>query len=221
MADLRDVLRQARIAAGYETAKAFADAAGLNERTYRKYEDGTRNVSRKAAPVISRLLKIPVEQLIFWDARKKQERPIAVATNKGHDNTVGWQNAARDVPIVGSASVGGTMQIDLTRVVAHCCRPPGLAGALNVYAIYVWDASMAPRYMVGELIYVHPDRPVTDGDHAVICLEDGACMIRRVVSIVADAITVEQYSPPERVEIPAASVTHTHRICTTNDLAGA
>ena len=41
--------------------------------------------------------------------------------------------------------------------------PASLAGVPNAYAVYVVGASMEPRYYQGELVMIHPGKPVTAG----------------------------------------------------------
>jgi transcriptional regulator with XRE-family HTH domain len=58
-------LKQAREAAGYKTAAAFARSMpGIDDYTYRTYEAGTRNISYEQAEKFSRVLNVSVEWLL-------------------------------------------------------------------------------------------------------------------------------------------------------------
>src|SRR4051794_39071457 len=47
-------------------------------------------------------------------------------------------------------------------------RPASLAGVPNAYAVYVTGASMEPRYFPGEMVMIHPGKPVTPGAFVLV-----------------------------------------------------
>ena len=54
---------------------------------------------------------------------------------------------------------------------------------------------MAPRYFRGELVYLHPGKPVTAERDCVIELQDGTVLLRRCQSQQEDRMVVRQFSP--------------------------
>src|SRR5262249_22726150 len=47
-------------------------------------------------------------------------------------------------------------------------RPESLNGVPNAYAVYVVGASMEPRYHPGEVVHIHPGRPVDVGAYVLV-----------------------------------------------------
>jgi hypothetical protein len=48
--------------------------------------------------------------------------------------------------------------------------PPQLAGVNDAFALFVPDEKLSPRYRMGEVIYVHPNKPPIVGSYVVIRL---------------------------------------------------
>lgn len=135
----------------------------------------------------------------------------------------------RDVPVHGTV-VGGTegdFEMNGT-VVDYVRRPPGIAGAREVFALYVTGDSMEPRYRPGDLVYVNPSRPPRAGDDVVVELlpaegRDGAgpAFVKTLRARAPGAWVCEQYNPPRLLEYPVARVRHVLRIMTLTELLGA
>ena len=132
----------------------------------------------------------------------------------------------QDIPVMGTAagSLEGAFQLDTGAPVDHVRRPPGIASAVGVYAIYVTGESMAPRFEDGELIYVSPSRPARIGDYVVVQLENGnghiEAFCKRMLRRTAETIVVEQFNPPAELEFRLPEVLAIHRIMSMNDLFG-
>ena len=103
-------------------------------------------------------------------------------------------------------------------VVDYVPRPPALAGAPNGYATYVIGTSMEPRYHPGELIYVHPGKPVTAGAYVLVQLKAPAegepplALIKRLAKKAGHRIVLEQFNPPKQFDVPAKDIVSIHRI---------
>lgn len=134
-----------------------------------------------------------------------------------------------DVPVMGTAAGSVIMnvegftfeggQIDTVR------RPPALAGAKDLYAIYVSGDSMYPAHLSGDLRFVHPHRPVQVGDTVIIMTrqhdhDPGQAYIKVLARRTAERIIVEQFNPPATLEIPTKYVTSVHRVLNMNDMFG-
>lgn len=132
----------------------------------------------------------------------------------------------RDVPVEGTAAgnVSGAFQI-VGGPVDFVRRPPGIAGAKDVYALYVVGESMFPRFDEGELIYVHPGRPVHPGHYVVVVQktadhESPQAYVKRLVRRDDKTLVLEQLNPQKTLKLPANTVQSVHRILTMNDLHG-
>ena len=129
-----------------------------------------------------------------------------------------------DLPIYGTAagSVIGTFQID--DVVDHARRPAGLVGT-RAYGLYVTGESMVPAFRPGDLVVLHPGRPVRIGDIVVVQtrnFEQGPVIayIKELVRITAEKLFLQQYNPQAVVELDRRVVVSMHRVLSTAELIG-
>ncbi len=97
-------------------------------------------------------------------------------------------------------------------------RPASLIGVPNAYAVYVVGASMEPRYHPGEVVHIHPGRPVDLGAYVLVqrkargAGEAPLAVIKRLVKRTAAKITLEQFNPPRTFEIKASDIVSIHRV---------
>ena len=132
-----------------------------------------------------------------------------------------------DVPVVGTAVGGnnGDFRFNGTEV-DYVRRPPGLQRIKNAFAIYVYGDSMSPRFDHGELLYIHPGRPVSPGDYVLVELhgaegEPGDCYVKRLVRRTADKLVLQQFNPPDdSIEVPLARVKAVMKILSPTELLG-
>lgn len=139
------------------------------------------------------------------------------------------QQMREDVPVLGTA-LGSIVhhvegfhfeggQIDTVR------RPPALAGARDLYAVYVAGDSMFPAHPSGELRFVHPHRPCQIGDTVIVTTRDhndapAQAYIKVLKKRAATSLFLEQYNPAATIEIPVKYVISMHRVLTMNELFG-
>lgn len=93
--------------------------------------------------------------------------------------------------------------------------PLPLEGAPRIYAVSVPDALMSPRYDVGDVVYVNPRLPVGPGAYVVLRLNDDRAVIRQVVEISSNEITVRSLADEKIVQFPRSDVKSVHRIAAT------
>lgn len=91
-------------------------------------------------------------------------------------------------------------------------RPPGLANARDIFALYVVNDSMYPAWREGALFYVNPNRPPVIGDDVVVEVkpqiegEAGAAFLKRLKARRGNTIVVEQFNPPKEIEFDRDAV---------------
>ena len=130
-----------------------------------------------------------------------------------------FPNALDKIPVMGIAE-GGANGDSLWNgeIVDRVDRPPSLSGAPNGYATYVVGTSMEPRYHPGEMIYVHPGKPVTVGCYVLVQLaprEEGApppALIKRLAKRMNTKIVLEQFNPPKTFDIALKDLLTIHKI---------
>ena len=137
-----------------------------------------------------------------------------------------FQQMPQNVPVMGTAAAGAEGEFVLNGEISeYVRRPPGIANAPQVFAIWVTGSSMYPRFAEGELAFVHPGRRPTPGDDVLIELNptaDGArpAFIKRLVKRTADALVVEQFNPPSQITFALTTVAAVFRILSVTDLLG-
>lgn len=103
-------------------------------------------------------------------------------------------------------------------IVQYITRPENLRGVPGAYAVYVTGHSMEPRYEPGELVHVHPGRPVQPGSYVLVQrkpLHEGEpplAVLKRLVRRSGSKVTLEQLNPPERFDVPAGDVISIHKV---------
>ena len=96
-------------------------------------------------------------------------------------------------------------------------RPAALVGVPNAYAVYVVGESMAPRYHPGEVVHIHPGRPVDVGAYVLVQRrgkqsEPPLAVIKRLAKRTASKITLEQFNRPRTFDIKASDIVSIHRV---------
>lgn len=119
--------------------------------------------------------------------------------------------------------------------VRYIARPPALAGARDLYAIYFHGTSMSPRFEPGEVGIVDPRRPAAPGDYVLVQLFDEAdrpatdgdpvgdrfvtsVLVKRLVRQSAKEVALEQLNPPLVFTVPRDQVARVHRIMPQTEL---
>lgn len=135
--------------------------------------------------------------------------------------------AGDKIPVYGAAQGGSDGWFPWNgEIVDYVPRPPHLAGNALAYAVYVAGSSMEPRYYAGEIVYVHPGKPVTIGAFVLVEVRPESegdaprAFIKRLVRRTATKVTFEQFNPPKEFDIKAADIKATHRIVGTAESGG-
>lgn len=126
-----------------------------------------------------------------------------------------------DVPVYQTGPTGtwGVMSLRMLPI-DTAERRAGITSAPGVYAIYMQDDCVAPRYRQGEIVYIHPDRPARTGEYVMVTLADGTVMVRRLIASGPEGVTLEQHTPPVVQVVPLARITSMAHVLTHNELAG-
>lgn len=134
---------------------------------------------------------------------------------------------AKDVPVRGTvagADYGkGAFQLS-PDIIDYVRRPPALADAKDVYALYVEGSSMEPRFEAGELIFVNPNRPARPGDYVVIqepvSEDETRGFVKQLVKRTGDWVVCRQLNPVAELRFKATPALRVHRVLTTSDMLG-
>jgi phage repressor protein C with HTH and peptisase S24 domain len=134
-------------------------------------------------------------------------------------NSSHFTNSASREPNASTAKLIPLYQIGLTDpdgffALNDSRRTPWAMPVSNddMYCITVPDDTMAPRFRVGEVVIVNPNKPVVHGGFAVIRQTDDRVAIREVVTVSLDKISVRLLSDATTIDIPRSQVKSLDRI---------
>ncbi len=123
---------------------------------------------------------------------------------------------ARDLPVYASAQAGPDGMSVSYEPIEWIERPPPLAGVPGAFAMYVVNDSMEPRYRQGDLLLVHPQRPVRRGqDVLVIRASDESrhdAYVKQLVGLDAGRVRLRQLNPDSVFELDRAEVAGLHLV---------
>lgn len=101
-------------------------------------------------------------------------------------------------------------------------RPAALEGVRGIYAFYVPGTAMSPRFRVGELIMVDPNRQPRIGDDVVVIIGEHegrrSALLKTLAGADAEGLRLEQYSPPLQFGLPASRILALHRVVALEEL---
>jgi SOS-response transcriptional repressor LexA len=156
-------LKTARVAAGYKTAKQFADAHSIAQGTYALHESGGRGLQREAAVEYAKLLNVSVDWLYTGEGQGPSSVPPGVA----EDRAAPFEAPPRMIQVKAldvRASAGGGSVVESERELGFFGFPPGEfttpADRLRVITV------------VGDSMFKPGDpSSLQDGDRVVIDLD--------------------------------------------------
>jgi len=132
-----------------------------------------------------------------------------------------------NLPVMGTrpgSGSDGSFELE-GGVVDFVRRPPALSGTRDVYSLYVEGQSMEPKFMAGDLIFVHPHRPARIGDCVLVkfkTAEDGPerASIGYFEATGPDAVSIGKLNPPQTVKIERRHIHAIDKILSLNELFG-
>lgn len=123
-------------------------------------------------------------------------------------------------PVLGHAAAGDPDRlVMIAEISGEVDTPPKLIGVEGAYALYVYGSSMIPRYYPGELVFVHPTKPLTADCFCVVQVgkdEPEGGFIKQYKSW-GDKLVVAQFNPPDTIEFDSSEVFDVHRIVGSGD----
>jgi len=208
-----DRVRTRRTELGLTQSELGKRAGGISYQAVQQVEAGGGS---KHIVAIARALGVTAE----WLETGTGDITAALGKNRGDSPAVLWQSDPNNlIRVLGMAECGADgYSLWNGDVIDHVPRPPNLAGATNAYAVYAPGGSMAPRYMAGELIYIHPGKPVTPGCFVLVQMqpkEEGQApraFLKRLVRRSGAKIVLEQFDPPKSFNLAVEEIVSIHRV---------
>jgi phage repressor protein C with HTH and peptisase S24 domain len=203
------------------SAAEAARLTGIPESTMRTYLLGTRTPPLEKCEEIGSALRINPRWLHKGEGTPElgSSSPSQTLFNIGKIEKVPLTDRPRFLKLYSSALAGplGEFMLDAESA-GTIPAPPILNDVQDAYAVHIVGESMDPRYSAGEIVYVHPWKPVRKGDYVVVQLyNDGregavAGMVKRFVRQTNDEVVLEQLNPAKEIKLSAKAVKSIHRI---------
>jgi phage repressor protein C with HTH and peptisase S24 domain len=181
-------------------------------------EDEMRELMTEAGRDPEKNTKLPpsVIQSLSKDIELDLDPP---APNAKFVEVVPLTRPGKMIPVLGEV-VGGDdgEYIFNGQVQDWVACPPSLVNVNNAYSVYVDGESMVPRYMPGEMVFVHPGRPPRRGDDVVVQIkprhEEASPhgYIKQFVGWTGSKLVLHQYNPEKRIEFDRDVVVSVHPI---------
>lgn len=214
MSELGNRIKSARAARDMSQGQLAKAAGNLAYQTIQDLENGKSKGSKHI---------LAIAQALGVDADWLQYGRGSQSAQPGHprvlqESSQQYRNEDR-LPVLGMAECGPDgWSLWNGDIIDTIPRPANLFGAPNAYAVYIAGESMAPRYHPGELVHIHPGRPVTIGAYVLVQMKekdagDGPkAVVKRLSKRSATKITLEQFNPHKVIEIKADEVVSMHRV---------
>lgn len=222
------------------THKRLADALGIEPPHMSKIMNGSNQLSLTLARRAATALDVSIERIVddpmsladeaaleSTSASPAQRPAPNVRYPDAQPNLPSRQDMPQDIEVLGSVQGGDDGEFMFNGdVVDRMRRPPGLAHASGVYALYVTNDSMSPRYFAGEPVFVSTKRPVAIGDFVIIQMHPdegetaGRGFLKRLVARRGNKIIVSQYNPELEIEFDVREVKSLHRVYMPAELYG-
>lgn len=104
-----------------------------------------------------------------------------------------------EIAVLGPlTALGGGLYTLRGHVAEHRACPPQLLGVAGAFALFIPDGALAPRFGVGEVIYIHPHKPPMLGAWVVLRLRSPEGRVAIGELVVLDETHVELRSGCEK-----------------------
>jgi len=214
---LQETMERAGLTQAGLARKASAFGESVSQQVVQHLTSG-RNTTSKSLVPIAKALDVSVEWLTTGEGGN--------FTVKGGGANLRASKAMRDnardaerVPVLGMAECGPDgWSLWNGDIIDMVDRPASLAGVPNAYAVYVVGASMEPRYFQGEMVMIHPGKPVTNGAFVLVQRrpkgddETPLAVIKRLVKRTGTKTVLEQFNPAKSFDIRNDDIVSIHRV---------
>lgn len=216
MATMGSRIRELRANADISQAK-FGELFGVSREAVSQWEKGKSTPEQPKLEAIAARYAVSLDWLAGKDQPQGDKTPVDIPSRalgreivSGLDFQVGAQTLdswPRDLKIIGHVKAGvDGFFLDQGEHHGMAHRPPALQSVKDAFAVYVQDDSMVPAFEPGQIVWVHPTRPVAPGNNVIIELADGQAFIKRLVRRTVSKVVCLQWLPKREVEYDAKKV---------------
>jgi phage repressor protein C with HTH and peptisase S24 domain len=214
---LADAMGRARLNQPGLARAASTDDQPVTQQTVHNLVSGQTTHS-KHLPALADALGVSLEWLTRGDL-KAGTGQVAVSGGEAQMSVIRNPAAASRLRVLGMAECGPDgWSLWNGDVIDTVPTPTGLAGAPGAYAVYAVGSSMEPRYYQGELIFIHPGKPVTAGSFVLVQIrpdhegDTPRAVVKRLVKRTASKTVLEQFNPAKKFDIRNDDIVSLHRV---------
>jgi phage repressor protein C with HTH and peptisase S24 domain/DNA-binding XRE family transcriptional regulator len=211
MVNLGDIVRRWRQDHGLSQPQ-LARQLGVTQQAVQQLEAGGTKQPRYLLR-LARLMEVDPGALIEGEVVAAPPTPEVAPNAAG---PVAAPLGQRDLPVYASAQAGPDGMRVQYEPIEWIERPAPLAGVPGAFAMYVVNDSMEPRYRQGDLLLIHPQRPVRRGQD-VLLIQAAAdnehdAFIKELVALDARRVVLRQLNPEKTFEVPRERVSGLHLV---------
>lgn len=202
--------------------KGLGDKVGVSDAAIAKYEKKGTMPALDVAARIAQLGNVSLD----WLIGNSDEQADEATAEKTNIQIPALLDDDGMLPVLGTAAGSAIGSIAISgEAIDWVRRPIGLRGAKDAYGLYVTGISMEPRFKTGELVFIHPHRPIRAGDDVIFQTHDKhsdviISFIKEYVRETEDRYIAKQYNPKATVEYLKGNVHKLHRVMRLNELVG-
>ena len=150
----------------------LGDMIGVSQQAIQRIEAGDVEQPRKLKKM-AEIFGISYDELLHGASTQPYDTSALGSSGALEENV--RANQIKDLPVLGTRAVmddSGFYTIE-QGVSEFMARPPQLQSVPKAYAIYVYDDEMAPRYEAGDILYIHPGKPIKEGHYVCVKISKG------------------------------------------------
>lgn len=116
------------------------------------------------------------------------------------------------LPVYGQVDALSDELRNFTKPTSHTPAPPALAACAKAFALYVVEGSMEPRFSVGDMVFVNPEKPITPHCYVLIIRNNDTGLIRQFLHKKNGAVFYRDLAEPTEKSLLFADIKHIYRI---------
>ena len=212
---LSDAMARARLNQPGLARAASSPDQPVTQQTVHNLVSGQTTHS-KHLPALADALGVTLEWLTRGDAKPGQ---FTTTGGEAHFTATARAPHPSQLRVLGMAECGPDgWSLWNGDVIDTIPTPSNLAGAPGAYAVYTVGSSMEPRYYEGELVFVHPGKPVTAGAFVLVQIkpehegDTPRAVVKRLVKRTPNKTVLEQFNPAKKFDIRNDDIVSMHRV---------
>jgi phage repressor protein C with HTH and peptisase S24 domain len=188
------------------TIAELAVQIGMQPHTLRRYTRHEAEPKLEIAEKVAEVLGVSIDDVLGTEIGTVKMEEVVASNNKN----------GRRIPVYGAAQ--GGVGFDITQVdtpVDSIIAPEYLDSCPDPYGVYVVGESMEPRFFAGEILLVHPGKPVRTGDWVVVQFRAGPethAIVKRFVRAANGHVVLQQLNPDKELRYDRADIVAIHKV---------